>query len=43
MEENAYITITLIITLGNPIKINSAVEGVVNAHTSTELRHTQQM
>lgn len=33
--ETAYITITLIITLGNPIKINSSMEGVPNTHTSS--------
>lgn len=41
--EIACIAITLIITLGNPIQINSSMEGVASAHAPTEtvLRHTK--
>lgn len=38
MWENAYITITLIITLGNPIKINSSVDGVLNTQIPTHVQ-----
>lgn len=40
--EIAYITITPIITLGNPIKINSSMEGVPNTHTHRNRGKTHQ-